>query len=164
MAPGSGRPLVTPAPLGSSCPSSLAPRWADGGRRTALAAGAGLIVSLAALGSFYVVNTWALALGPHPWVVDLRLALEGGRTYIALGVLSGPTFGALGGWWQGHRSTLIGVLVAALLVFEPLAWLAYERARPDRLTNYPVVWVVEVIVGLAACVFVTTVTRARRRS
>src|ERR1035437_937602 len=46
--------------------------------RLLLGAAVGLILSLIALSSFYVANTYVLQLGPHPWIVDLRLTFNGG--------------------------------------------------------------------------------------
>jgi hypothetical protein len=99
-----------------------------------------------------------LALGAHPWLVDLRLAFGSGYLF-KLAVLSGPVFGALGGWWQQTRSRPLGVFVAALFVFEPFAWLAY---RGGLYTSDTPVWAAEVLVGLAACALVVWRPRARR--
>lgn len=71
-----------------------------GRRRLGLVALIGTLASVLALGGFYVANTFVLDLGPHPWVVDLHLTVDAGKRYLALGVLSGPIFGALGGLWQ----------------------------------------------------------------
>ncbi|MHB1500625.1 MAG: DUF6518 family protein [Candidatus Dormibacteria bacterium] len=132
-----------------------------GERRVGRAALAGAMATFVALGGFYLANTFVLRLGPHPWLVDLRLTFQAGELYFALAVLSGPTFGALGGLWQRRRSAVLGVGVAALLVFEPAAWLAYEQSGRASYTNHPVVWAGEVIIGIAACVFAGTFARRR---
>jgi hypothetical protein len=124
----------------------------------------GLLASLAALGGFYVANSFVLDLGPHPWLVDLRLAVEGGRTFFALGLLSGPVFGAVGAAWQRRgRPTVLGVLVASSLVFEPLGWLAYEKGRPSGYASDATVWGAEVLLGVVACVVAMRLARATGR-
>lgn len=150
-----------------SAPWVLLPFFAGafaGRRSVARAAAVGCAVSLAALAGFYVANAFVLDLGPHPWLHDLRLAVLGGKIYFEFGAVSGPVFGALGGWWQRRRSALVGVLAAALLLFEPLVWLAYAQAHhtPASSLAYfgnPVVWVFEVVVGVAACLVAATVAR-----
>lgn len=122
------------------------------GRRPAAGAGVGLLVTLAALAGFYVANAFVLDLGPHPLLVDVRLAVVAGKHYFALALLSGPAFGALGGWWQRHRSTSMAVLVTSLLVFEPLALIATASWFPAR--SYPGALAGEAAVGLLACIAV----------
>ena len=129
-----------------------------GGGRVGRAALIGVFVSFLALGGFYVANSFVLALGPHPWLVDLRLAFGSGY-FFKFAVLSGPVFGALGGWWERTRSRLLGVLVAALFVLEPFAWLAY---RGSVYTSDAPVWAAEVLVGLTACALVVWRPHARR--
>jgi hypothetical protein len=122
-----------------------------GRTRTAAGATIGLAVSIVAMLGFYVTNAAVLDLGPHPWLVDLRLAVEGGRMYMALALLSGPMFGALGAIWQRQHSAMLGVAVASLLVFEPAAWLLYQRGVDSIVVGYPLVWAVEVGFGILGC-------------
>ena len=89
---------------------------------------------------FYVANSVVLDLGPHPWLVDLRLALRGGRFSFVLGALSGPVFGALGALWLRRHSTPLGVLVASNVV----------------------VWIVEMLLGLVGAAVVIAMARPRR--
>jgi hypothetical protein len=134
---------------------------AAGERRVARAALVGVLVSLVALAGFYLANTFVLGLGPHSWLQDVRLTFAGGR-YFQLALLSGPVFGALGGLWQRSASTLLGVLVAALLALEPFVWLGYERAGHAIYTSDSAVWAVEVAVGVGAAALAATVARPRR--
>lgn len=130
-----------------------------GGRRIVRGALVGTATLMAALVGFYVTNTFVLDLGGHPWLVDLRLTLAGGELYFALAVVGGPTFGALGSAWQRRRSTVLGVVVAALLVFEPVGWLLYGRAAHVNYLTEPAVWVGEAIIGVGACIVAGTVAR-----
>jgi hypothetical protein len=132
------------------------------GRRVGRAALVATACSFIALAGFYVANTFVLDLGPHDWLTDVRLTVGAGRLYFALAALSGPVFGALGGLWQHGRSAALAVLVAASLVLEPAAWLAYQHARHLSDANQPAVWAVEVVVGLCACVLAATHGRAQR--
>ena len=134
-----------------------------GARRIGRAAAVGALVSLSALAGFYVANSFVLHLGPHPWLVDLRLAF-GSLYFFKFALFSGPIFGALGGWWKQTGSAWLGVLVAALLVLEPFAWLAYTRAQSTVYTSDAPVWAAEVVVGLAVCGLVAARARARRPS
>jgi hypothetical protein len=120
----------------------------------------GALASILALGAFYFANSFVLELGPHSWPYDLRLTLESGHLYLGLGLLSGPSFGALGGWWARSRSIPVGVGVAGLLVFEPLAWFAYGWRYPGAagLSNYPLAWLGEVAVGLGMCALMARLT------
>jgi hypothetical protein len=122
-----------------------------GRAKTPVGAAIGLAASIVAMLGFYVTNAAVLDLGPHPWLVDLRLAVEGGRMYLALALLSGPLFGALGAIWQRRHAAALGVAVASLLVFEPAAWLLYQRGVDSIVVGYPLVWAVEVAFGILGC-------------
>jgi hypothetical protein len=132
--------------------------------RSSTGAFVGVLATFTALAGFYVTNAFVLDLGPHPLPDDVRLAVEGGQRYFALALLSGPAFGALGGWWQQHRSMALAVMVTSLLIFEPLVWVSYARTSPARFDNHPAVWAAEVVVGLVACVFVAVGLRSRAGS
>jgi Family of unknown function (DUF6518) len=119
-----------------------------GGERVVRAAIVGTAATTVALLGFYVSNSFVLDLGPHPWVDDLRLAVDGGRHFFLLGVLSGPAFGALGGWWERSGPRLVIALVASLAVIEPLAWLLYEPSSGGIYSGYRSVWIGEVVLGV----------------
>jgi hypothetical protein len=72
-------------------------------------------------------------------------------------------FGALGGVWQQRGITVLGILVSALLIFEPLVWLVHERAEHALYTSDTAVWVGEVVVGIGAAALAAPVARPRRR-
>jgi hypothetical protein len=96
----------------------------------------GLLASPAGLAGFYLANMVVLGLGAHP-----LLALGSGRRFFALALLSGPLLGALG----GLRSSRLAVLVAALLLLEPLAWLVHDHGHPA--SGDVVAWAIEVALG-----------------
>jgi Family of unknown function (DUF6518) len=117
----------------------------------------GVAASLIALAGFYVTNSVVLDLGPHPWLDDLRLAVGGGRYWFRLALLSGPVFGALGALWRRSNSRVIGVLVFALLIGEPLAeWaLLHHNVGLFEFSTYnPAVWIGEAVIGVVACLIV----------
>lgn len=117
----------------------------------------GTAASFVALAGFYVTNSVVLDLGPHPWLDDLRLAVGGGRYWFRLALLSGPVFGALGALWRRTDSRVLGVLVFALLIGEPLtAWALLHRSVGlfEFATYNPAVWIGEALVGVLACLVV----------
>jgi hypothetical protein len=118
-----------------------------GGGRVFAGALVGALASFLALGAFYGANSFVLHLGPHPWLVDLRLAFGNGY-FFRFAALSGPVFGGLGAWWQRTRSRPAAVLVAALFILEPFAWLANAGGVH---AGDAAVWAVEVAVGIAGC-------------
>jgi hypothetical protein len=130
--------------LGGAC--ARRPRWA---------ALAGLATTLAALAGFYAAESRILDLGAHTWVVDLDLTFRAGRVYMLEALLSGPVFGAVGGWWRQRRSVPAAFAVAATFVCEPLVVWAYQHAQggpsasTGLLTQYPWMWAGEVLVGIA---------------
>lgn len=115
-----------------------------GRERMAVGAAVGLALSLVALGSFYSANAYVLQLGPHPWIVDMRLAFDGGKKFFVLAILSGPAFGLLGCWWAKTRSIVVPIGMAILFVLEPFAALATQSS------GSAVVWAGEVAVGVVA--------------
>lgn len=77
--------------------------------------------------------------------------MTGGRQYFPLAGVSGPALGALGSQWQKHSgSFLLTAAVAGPFLLEPLAVLAYQHQFPTvRYGNDPLVWIMEVLTGLA---------------
>jgi hypothetical protein len=133
-----------------------------GGRHAARAALVGTAASFSALAGFYVANSFVLDLGPHSWLHDLSLTVQSGRMFFALAVISGPLFGALGGWWNRTHSTRLAVLVAALLVAEPLASFEYGSMRHSAYGSAAVVGASEFVLGLGACAVAVALTRRLR--
>jgi hypothetical protein len=111
----------------------------------------GLLASMTALCGFYVANAFVLDLGPHSWLDDISLTVKAGRLFFALAVVSGPLFGALGARWNRTRSRWLAVLVAALLVVEPVASWLYGLMGRVAYADVAVVWAGEITVGLCAC-------------
>jgi len=133
-------------------------------KRLRSAAVTGLAASLAALVAFYVAESRILDLGVHPWLVDLRLAVTAGQTYMATALLSGPLFGLLGGIWPRRRSLLAVATVAAMFVLEPLAVWGVEHAQghvasTGLLTQYPWIWIGEILLGVVCGALLVSVSR-----
>ena len=106
----------------------------------------GLLVTAAALCSFYITNIWVLSIFGHGAVGDLWLALSTGSYYIRLGLISGPVMGSLGTLWRQRRPLSLGLVSTGLLIFEPLAWCAsWHGALP---ADFIAVAVVEIGVGV----------------
>lgn len=135
---------------------------AAGPRRLATAATVGLAATLAALAGFYVANSFVLDLGPHPWLTDLGLTIRGGLYWAERALVSGPIFGALGGWWRRDRSLAAAAVIAAMFVLEPAAWWLYNLhiggGAAYAVPQYPALWLGEIAVGVAAF----SVLRTRR--
>ena len=136
----------------------LAGAYAAGGR-VGVAALLGALVSLLALAGFYGANSFVLHLGPHPWLDDLRLSFGGFGYFFPFALVSGPLFGALGGWWRQTRSRVVAVLVAAMFVLEPFAVTAYDGSL---YTSDGPVWAGEVLVGFVGCTLAGWRTRRVR--
>ena len=126
-------------------------------------AGAGLLVTVLALCAFYVANIYVLGLTGHGLLGDLRFALASGAYYIRLGLLSGPVMGILGALSRRRRSMGIALAATGLLVFEPLAWLAYFHGHLSSTSDFPAVAIAEMAVG-AVCSVGLVVSRRRTAS
>ena len=129
------------------------------GRRRALALG--LVVTLAALVGYFAM-TYSPMEGtaideflPGFWTI----ATTGyNPLWVVGGVVAGPLFGLLGHRWRVERSWIGAALVAGALCLEPLA-----RIVADRLAPTPVVWAVEVALGVTvAIVSIPMIATARR--
>jgi hypothetical protein len=126
---------------------------AVGTHRVTAGAIAGLAATLAALVGFYFAESFALDLGPHPWLTDLSLTMGTVRYYGEPALLTGPVFGVLGFWWQQRRSVAAAALLAAAFVLKPVAWWLYGlrigggAAYP--VPGYPALWLSEIAAGLA---------------
>ena len=107
----------------------------------------GLAATLGALVGFYLVFTVVVKMSSHGFLNDVRLVLSANRVYFEAGVLTGPTFGALGAWWRGHRPFSIGWVVGGVLAGEPLVLFAIGALR----------WAVDLTAGSTAPVLVRIV-------
>jgi hypothetical protein len=118
----------------------------------------GAAACLTALAGFYVAEAFVLDLGDHPLLTDLRLTIGAGRYYFIFGVLLGPLFGALGGATYRNRLTVTALVLAFLLVGEPLAVFAWIRsagvapADTGFVAAYPALWMGEMVLGVLVCV------------
>jgi hypothetical protein len=133
-------------------------------RRVVLGGLVGVAVTLIALSAFYLTNAFVLDLGPHSTLQDVVLTMHAaGDLWFRYGILSGLAFGA-GGAWVAGRSSLaaVGAMVAALLVLEPAAALAWRALAGWGFALDPVVSAIEVGAGLALAMALYARRRAHR--
>jgi hypothetical protein len=84
----------------------------------------GLLATMSALLGFYGLTAVVVDLGGHGFVDNLRLELAANLGYLQAGLVIGPAFGALGGWWRRTRSIRASIVVGVLLMAEPLVLAA----------------------------------------
>ena len=101
--------------------------------RIRAAALVGLLATTAALVGFYLLTTAVVDLGGHGIVGDLRLEFWGNHVYFEAGLLSGPIFGGLGGWWRQTRTIPASIVAGILLMAEPLVLLLGGVAGPQHV-------------------------------
>jgi Family of unknown function (DUF6518) len=115
--------LLVPFAAGVLLPS----RWGS--------AVAGLAATAAALVGFYLLTTLVIDLGGHGFLADFRTELMANRYYLEGGIVTGPLFGFLGGWWRRSVSLPALVLVGILLVAEPVVLLGMDALGAMGLTT-----------------------------
>jgi hypothetical protein len=101
--------------------------------RIRTAALVGLLATTAALTGFYLLTTAVVDLGHHSVVGDIRLEFGANRGYFEGGLLTGPLFGALGGWWRQTKTIPASIVAGALLMAEPLLMLLGGAVGPDHV-------------------------------
>lgn len=87
---------------------------------------AGLAATAAALVAFYLLTTLVIDLGGQGFLADFRKELIANRYYLEGGIVAGPLFGAVGGWWKRSASLPALLLVGVLLIAEPLVLLGMD--------------------------------------
>jgi hypothetical protein len=75
------------------------------------------------------------------------------------GLITGPLYGWLGQRWRGRRAWVSAIAVAGAVCLEPLA----ERAA-GRLPTRAVVWIAEVVAGLAIAAYFLVAGLSWRRT
>jgi hypothetical protein len=93
----------------------------------------GLLATAAALGGFYLLTTFAIDLGHHGVIGDLRLELTANRGYFEGGLVTGPLFGVLGCWWRQTRTLPATIVAGVLLMTEPLVLLVSGAVGPGHV-------------------------------
>ena len=93
----------------------------------------GLLATTAALTGFYLLTTAVVDLGDHGVIGDLRLEFWGNHVYFEGGLLSGPIFGALGGWWRQTQTIPASIVAGVLLMAEPLLLLLGGAVGPHHV-------------------------------
>jgi Family of unknown function (DUF6518) len=100
--------------------------------RIRTAALVGLLATTAALVGFYLFTTAVVDLGGHGVIGDLRLEFWGNHVYFEGGLLSGPVFGALGGWWRRTKTIPASIVAGVLLMAEPIVLLLDGALGPKN--------------------------------
>jgi Family of unknown function (DUF6518) len=147
---------------GMSAPWMIAPFLAGSTQdRSRRAAAMGLVVTLSALAGYFAMSHSPMEGAPLKDFLPrvTRMVTTGyNPLWIAAGLVTGPLFGYLGHRWRVDRWWVGAVAVASSLCLEPLARLPVGRLEPP-----PVVWGVEVALGIAAAAwFAFVITSARR--
>jgi Family of unknown function (DUF6518) len=96
---------------------------------------AGFAATMAALVGFYLLTTLVIDLGGHGFVADFRKELLANRYYLEAGIVTGPLFGALGGWWKRSSRLPWLLLVGILLVAEPLVLFGMDALGAVGITS-----------------------------
>jgi hypothetical protein len=96
---------------------------------------AGLAATAAALIGFYLLTTLVIDLGGQGFLTDFRKELLANRYYLEGGIVTGPLFGFVGGWWKRSISLSPLLLIGALLIAEPLVLLGMDALGAIGLTR-----------------------------
>jgi hypothetical protein len=128
--------------------------------RARRAATLGLLAVLAALAGYFAMTYSPMEGVPLDrfWSGEISIVTSGyNLAYILAGLVLGPLYGWLGQRWRVDRFWLSAVLVAAPLILEPLARRSFES-----LTGPPLVWWLEVALGLLVAAGALALVRAHR--
>jgi Family of unknown function (DUF6518) len=96
---------------------------------------AGLAATVAALVGFYLLTTLVIDLGGHGFLADFRKELMANLYYLEAGIVTGPLFGALGGWWKRSSRLPALLLVGMLLIAEPLVLFGMDALGAIGITT-----------------------------
>lgn len=123
-------------------------------RRAALL---GLLVTAAALAGYFTLM-WSPLEGVRPDQVlaTLPQLLSSQWHDIAGGLVTGPLFGRVGQRWRVYRSWTSAALVAGAFCLEPIA-----RRTVGQLPPPAVVWIVEIVTGVALAMLFLAATLLR---
>jgi hypothetical protein len=105
-----------------------------------------------------LINSLFFPVGANGWIVDLRFALQPGKIYFELGVVSGPLFGAFGVWWRQHLSMVPVIVLGLIFIIE-----AVEQASQVAFPQYAEqVAAIEIALGVLWMIVALTKTRLLR--
>jgi hypothetical protein len=125
---GDGRAIVSQvrSALGNLSAPWVLIAWFAGtrARRIPVSIVLGLAATTIALAGFYLVSGVVEPMDRGGVVRDVGAWISANRVYFEAGLLSGPVFGALGGWWARRRSPSVFAVAGLLMIGEPLVlWL-----------------------------------------
>ena len=128
----------------------------------------GVVVVLAALAGYFAMSNSVFESVPvaNFWPRTVRMATtESNLLWIVGGLITGPIYAYFGHRWRVARSWVGAALVTLALCLEPLARsIAGTGSVGGGLSGSPVVWRVEVAIGLAAAAVFGSMLVRRRRS
>ncbi|MGZ4108576.1 MAG: hypothetical protein ACXVP7_02695 [Actinomycetota bacterium] len=144
---GDGRAIVSQvrSELGNLSAPWVLIAWFAGtcSRRIPASSVFGLAATTIALGGFYLVSGVVEPMDRGGVVRDVGAWISANRVYFEAGLLSGPVFGALGGWWARRRSPGAFAVAGLLMIGEPLVlWLTgaiFPNGVLSPLTGLPLV-------------------------
>jgi hypothetical protein len=136
-------------------------------QRAKRAVALGLVVVMSALAGYFAMSNSVFESVPlaNFWPRTVRMATtESNLLWIVGGLLTGPIYAYFGYRWRVGRSWVGAALVTVALCFEPLARsIAGTGFVGGGLGGSPVVWRVEVVMGVAtAAVFLWMLVMRRR--
>lgn len=129
--------------------------WRAGG--VARGAALGTVNTQLALGAYYFAAAGHAAGWKRGRMIEYTVQFGG--SYFALGLLSGPVIGAIGGWWRRTPTLLVPLAVLVLAVGERWAWawkLGFDPASGA--------FTAEAVVGAALAASMALWTHRARRA
>jgi hypothetical protein len=152
---GDGRAIVSQvrSELGNLSAPWVLIAWFAGtrSRRIPVSSVLGLAATTIALVGFYLVSGVVEPMDRGGVVRDVGAWISANRVYFEAALVSGPVFGALGGWWARRRSPSAFAVAGLLMIGEPLVlWLTgaiFPNGVLSPLTGLPLV--VRIVPGFA---------------
>jgi hypothetical protein len=90
----------------------------------------GSVATMSGLLGWYLLTALVMDTGREGLVDSLTTVIAGNRLWFALGALSGPVFGAVGGWSGGNAWLAGGIIGGALMIGEPVVMAGIDWLLP----------------------------------